>query len=103
MPDDHILRRWARAKAQAEAESRLAGKEATPKDAANTERLKEYWVHGEGAAKIRWGEPNDFYRCVAHLGKYVSDPKGLCADLHHEALGVWPGREDGGKHGGKHK
>jgi hypothetical protein len=21
----------------------------------NTERLHEYWVHGEGAAKIRWG------------------------------------------------
>ena len=45
----------------------------------NTERLHQYWVHGEGAAKIRWGlpgEPGDFDRCVLHLGKYIADPKG---------------------------
>jgi hypothetical protein len=42
----------------------------------NTERLHQYWVHGEGAAKIRWGAPNDFSRCVEHLGKYIADPKG---------------------------
>lgn len=23
--------------------------------AGDTERLHQYWVHGEGAAKIRWG------------------------------------------------
>jgi hypothetical protein len=57
-------------------------------------QLMDYWVHGEGAAKIRWGEPNDWYRCVAHLGKYVRDPKGLCTIYHHHALGVWPGQED---------
>jgi phage head maturation protease len=62
-----------------------------------TERLHEYWAHGEGAAKIGWGAPGDFDRCVMHLSKYVSDPKGLCANLHHSALGVWPGQEDGGK------
>lgn len=56
-------------------------------------KLRDYWIRGEGAAKIRWGEPNDFDRCVRHLGKYVADPKGLCAEYHHEALGVWPGRE----------
>lgn len=56
-------------------------------------KLKEYWVRGEGAARIRWGEPHDFDRCVLQLGKYVSDPKGLCADYHHAALGVWPGQE----------
>lgn len=57
-------------------------------------RLRRYWVHGPGAAKIRWGEPNDFYRCVAELGKYVSDPKGLCNVYHRAALGVAPGQED---------
>ncbi|MGW4720473.1 hypothetical protein [Nocardia sp. NPDC004260] len=53
-------------------------------------RLREYWVHGEGAVKIKWGAPGDFDRCVRHLGKYVKDPKGLCAEYHHEALGIWP-------------
>jgi len=54
------------------------------------ERLHEYWVHGEGAAKIRWGEPGDFDRCVMHLGKYIADPKGYCDLAHHAALGMWP-------------
>lgn len=71
----------------------VAGREATPADAQATARLKHYWTKGAGAAKIRWGEPHDFDRCVLHLGKYVTDPKGLCANLHHQALGVWPGQE----------
>jgi len=53
-------------------------------------KLEDYWVHGEGAAKIGWGTPGDFNRCVLHLGKYVRDPKGLCAEYHHAALGIWP-------------
>ena len=32
--------------------SRAAGAVTNP---AGTERLHEYWVHGEGKAKIRWG------------------------------------------------
>lgn len=56
----------------------------------DAERLHEYWVHGEGAAKIRWGEPGDFDRCVLHLGKYIRDPKGYCDLAHHAALGIWP-------------
>lgn len=83
----------------------VAGREATPKDAADTERLMQYWAEGEGAAKIRWGEPNDFYRCVAHLSKYVGPDvvPGLCANLHHRAIGAWPGREfgDNKSHGSK--
>jgi len=59
-------------------------------DAAATERLHEYWVHGAGAAKIRWGEPDDFARCVLHLGKYISDPKGYCDLAHKAATGMWP-------------
>jgi len=64
--------------------------ETSPGDVRATERLHEYWVHGEGAAKIRWGEGGDFDRCVLHLGKYVRDPKGYCANAHHAALGIWP-------------
>ena len=60
--------------------------------------LKRYWTHGEGAIKIRWGTPNDFYRCIEHLGKYVRDPKGLCNVYHRAALGAPPGK---GHPGGK--
>ena len=56
----------------------------------DTERLHEYWVHGEGAAKIRWGQPGDFDRCVMHLSKYIRDPKGYCNLAHHAALGIYP-------------
>lgn len=38
----------------------VAGKEVTPNDVKNTDRLKWFWSHGEGAAKIAWGTPGDF-------------------------------------------
>lgn len=59
---------------------------------AGAAKLREYWVHGPGAAKIRWGSAGDFDRCVMHLGKYVTDPKGLCNTYHQEALGAPPGK-----------
>lgn len=62
----------------------------TPSKEGDAERLRRYWSHGEGAAKIRWGEPGDFDRCVMHVGKYMADPKGYCAERHHDALGIWP-------------
>lgn len=57
--------------------------------------LVAYWTRGEGAAKVRWGEPGDFDRCRRNLAEYVSPGQlsGACANLHHRALGVWPGRE----------
>lgn len=71
-----------------------------------TRRLHNYWVRGEGAAKIRWGEPNDFYRCRTEVGEEIgeSSPEKLrfinqiCAQWHKDALGVWPGQEGGGRH-----
>lgn len=68
----------------------VAGKEASPKDVQSTERLMRYWAEGEGAIKIRWGEGNDWYRCVEHLGKYVppNEVKGLCERLHERATGM---------------
>jgi len=57
-------------------------------------QLQRYWLAGKGAAKIRWGMPRDFYRCVRQLRKYFpKDPKGLCNILHTKALGVPPGQE----------
>lgn len=52
--------------------------------------LRNYWVRGEGAAKIRWGTDGSFARCVANLGKHVKDPQGLCAEYHKAATGEWP-------------
>lgn len=37
----------------------------------DTDRLRDYWTHGRGAAKIMWGAPGDFNRCRANLAKYV--------------------------------
>ncbi len=55
-------------------------------------KLREYWLAGDGAAKIRWGTPGSFDRCVRALGpKFPADPQGLCANLYHEATGHWPG------------
>ncbi len=71
----------------------VAGREASPKDVASTERLMEYWAHGKGAIKIRWGQAGDFDRCVTELSKYVSPAvvKGLCSNLHQRATGARPG------------
>lgn len=52
--------------------------------------LRNYWVRGEGAAKIGWGTDGSFARCVSHLGKHVKNPQGLCAEYHKAATGEWP-------------
>lgn len=78
-----------------------AGRELTPKDVASTERLKRYWTTGPGAARIIWGTPGDFDRCITNIQAAVvkgghaplSDSviKGLCATLHKRATGFTPG------------
>jgi hypothetical protein len=62
-----------------------------------TERLMEYWAHGEGAAKIQWGRPGDYDRCLVELVKYVSPSMihGLCSNLHQRATGARPGHAPG--------
>lgn len=70
-----------------EAEDEFAAGQAFQSDA----KLRQYWIRGAGAAKIRWNTPGDFTRCVRQLRKYVRDPEGLCAEYHHEATGMWPG------------
>jgi hypothetical protein len=58
--------------------------------------LQRYWLAGKGAAKIRWGLPHDFDRCVRNLRKYFpANPEGLCNILHTKALGAPPGKGHG--------
>jgi hypothetical protein len=62
-----------------------------PGDGEGGRRLKRYWSHGEGAAKIRWGTDGAFARCVRLLRKYFpKNPEGLCANLEKQATGFWP-------------
>jgi hypothetical protein len=63
-----------------------------------TQRIRNYWTKGEGAAKIKWGAPGDFNRCRTQLAKYVENPDwlaGMCANMHYEALGFWPAQHRG--------
>lgn len=70
------------------------GSDATDLASRMPPKLKAYWLTGPGAAKIKWGTPGDFDRCVRALrDKFPEDTEGLCANLHHDALGKWPGQE----------
>lgn len=67
----------------------------------NAEELRRYWTSGKGAAKIRWGTPGDWTRCVRQLSKYMGPrAKGYCQLRHKDATGVYtgsklnPGREN---------
>jgi hypothetical protein len=56
----------------------------------NAEQLRRYWTRGKGAAKIRWGTPGDWKRCVRHLSKYMGvRAKGYCQLRHKDALGYY--------------
>jgi hypothetical protein len=58
----------------------------------NAEELRQYWTHGKGALKIRWGTPGDWTRCVRHLSKYMGvRSKGYCQLRHKEVTGVYTG------------
>lgn len=83
------------------------GQEATPGDVKAVERLKLYWERGGGAAKIRWGEPGDFTRCVRQLMQHAKMTKdqaeGYCYERHVGALGFSPQEHAKMEHGGKGK
>jgi hypothetical protein len=67
-----------------------------------TQRLRNYWTKGAGAAKIRWGSPGDLTRCARHLGKYVGPQYawGTCQNLHHTVFGFYNPESRGRKGGG---
>lgn len=71
-------------------------------------QLLKYWTAGPGAARIAWGTPGDFDRCIANIqaeaGKdgHPLSPrviKGLCATLHKIATGAPPGHAPTEHHG----
>jgi hypothetical protein len=66
----------------------------TPEGMAAAERLREYWLHGAGSVKIRWGTPHDFDRCVEQIREHtnMTDPEGYCNRLHQRAVGAPPGK-----------
>lgn len=56
-------------------------------------RLRRYWTRGAGAAKIGWGTPGDWRRCVRNLRKHVgAGAEGLCNVYHRSAVGAPPGK-----------
>lgn len=61
-------------------------------------RLREMWAHMPKLTKL-WkpGVPGDFKRLVRALHEHTDIPermiKGFAANVHHLALGQWPGRE----------
>lgn len=59
------------------------------------EKLRRYWTIGPGGAKIAWGTPGDWTRCVRQLGKYLGPrAKGYCALRHKEMTGMWTGDKE---------
>jgi hypothetical protein len=71
-------------------ESIVAAAGGVDRNRGNAETLRRYWVHGKGAAKIRWGQKGDWSRCVRHLAKYLGPrAKGYCQLRHHDALGIY--------------
>ena len=74
-------------------ETKGIDKDPDPSPNPGATELREYWVHGEGAAKIKWGAPHDFDRCVNQLRKYVGPgAEGLCNVYHRSAMGAPPGK-----------
>lgn len=69
----------------------MAGKQggSRGRKAGGAEQLRQYWTHGKGAAKIRWGAPGDWSRCVREVGKYLGPrAKGYCQLRHMAATGM---------------
>ncbi|WP_255945093.1 hypothetical protein [Streptomyces odontomachi] len=58
--------------------------------------LENYWRHGEGATKIRWGTPGDWTRCYRELTRRVGDDpaRRICPQWHHDTTGLWPRRPE---------
>ena len=69
----------------------------------NAETLHEYWVHGKGAAQIKWGTHGDFDRCtrllVEHAHMSPEQAHGYCNLAHHSALGFYPATHAKMEHG----
>lgn len=60
--------------------------------AAQHHDLKQYWLHGAGAAK--WTTWTQLYN---HLKKHMADElaKRVAAQWFHDRYGIWPGHQKG--------
>jgi hypothetical protein len=59
-------------------------------------QLRDYWVRGPGATKIRWNTEGDGTRCIKLLRKHVGvRAGGLCQEYHQMATGKVMGRHPG--------
>lgn len=72
----------------------VAGREATPQDAAAVARLKNYWLKGEGLAK--WADqPQPWTALRDHLAKHMN--LGMATRTatvwYHEHFGYYPGSD----------
>lgn len=56
-------------------------------------QLQKSYLTGKVAARIRWGAPGDWRRCVAQAKVHGMGRKaeGACSTLHRKAVGFWPG------------
>jgi len=70
----------------------------------NAETLRRYWTSGAGAAKIRWGAPGDWSRCVREVSKYMGPrAKGYCQLRHIAATGMSTSAHAKALRGGRRK
>lgn len=68
----------------------------------NAETLRNYWEHGAGAARVRWGSPGDYNRCVRAVSKFLgSRARGYCALRHKAATGMWTSQHAKALRGGR--
>lgn len=91
-PEDSVASAFDRAMEIVESKG-LPDTDPDPSPKPSAARLRKYWTKGEGAAKIRWGTPGDFKRCVKELREHVgTGAEGLCNVYHRSATGAAPGK-----------
>jgi hypothetical protein len=88
IPAAMATRAWAAQSELAAAGGAKTDKFAMPDD------LADHWVHGEGAAKVRWCAEGGFERGRRALREYVPAHMldGTVANLYKRACGKWPGQ-----------
>lgn len=69
-------------------------------------QLQRSYLTGKVAARIRWGTPGDYRRCVKQALKHGMTSRqahGVCQTLHKKATGMYTGdrRHTGGKRKGR--
>lgn len=59
------------------------------KNRGNAATLRRYWESGPGAARVRWGQPGDWSRCVRQVSRFMGGrAKGYCQLRHIAATGT---------------